>query len=99
MSELTSIAPIEVIKSAERELIQEGSFEPMARSRCLYADKEVAQMMHLFGSVKSASGFQKLSLEEQRAVVAKMRGEKAPIRQIARVTGISKGVLERWGRI
>jgi len=96
LPELTAIAPIAVIMQKERESPEEGSFEPMARRHTIYSDKEVALFMLQYGGVKSASSFQKLSVAEQQVLVSEMRDKRVPIRQIARVTGISKGIVERW---
>jgi REP element-mobilizing transposase RayT len=99
LQELVAIAPIDIIKQRERESNNLTLLEPMARLRLVYSDKEVALMMFGFGGVRDTSGFQKLTEGAQQTLVAKLRGEKVPIRQISRVTGISKGVLERWGRM
>jgi len=95
---LTEILSIADIKQRELEISNEKSLEPMSAQRGVYTDKEVSQMMRALGGITSASGFQKISLTMQQTVVAEMRSEKVPIRQIARMTGISKGVLENWGR-
>ena len=47
--------------------------------------------------VRNGSEFQRKSPEEQKAIILKLREERVPIRQIARVTGVSKGRIEYWG--
>ena len=100
MPELTAVVPVKTIIQKEQELSHdEKSLEPMAGRRNIYADKDIVLMMRQFSGVKNASEFQKMPLEEQQLLIKKLRSERVPIRQIARVTGISKGVLERWGKM
>ena len=96
--DLTAIVPIEAIKQKEKEIVQDRSLEPMAGRNSVYSDKDIVLMMRQFSGVKNTSDFQKMSMEEQRLLTQKLRGERVPIRQIARVTGISKGLVERWGK-
>ena len=56
-------------------------------------------MMLHYGGVKSAGRFQSMPMGEQQALVGKLRGGNVPIRQIARMTGISKGVIKRWVKL
>ena len=99
LSDLTAITPIASIKQKEKELINNKVLEPMAASRNVYSDKEVVLMMRQYSGVQNASEFQKMAENEQQLLVAKMRKERVPIRQIARVTGMSKGVVEKWSRV
>ena len=96
---LTEIVSITAIREYERELV-EGVFlgEQKTGRRAAYADKTVAEMIKLICGVQNSAEFQKLPLEKQKRVVAQLRAEKIPIRQVARVTGINKGVIEYWGR-
>ena len=98
IAELTAITPISVIKQKEKELIDNRALEPMAASRNVYSDKDVVLMMRQFSGMQNASEFQKMPESEQRITVVKMRSERVPIRQIARVSGMSKGIVEKWGR-
>jgi REP element-mobilizing transposase RayT len=93
---LSAILPVEAIKQKEATLIGDKIFEPMRGRRPAYADKEVSIMMRQLSGAQNASDLQKMSAEKQRRIVAEMRKTHVSIRQIARVTGISKGVVERW---
>ena len=100
MSELTAVVPVKTIMQKEQELSHdEKPLEPMAGRRNIYADKDIVLMVRQFSGAKNTSEFQKMPLDEQQTLIKKLRSERVPIRQIARVTGISKGVLERWGRM
>ena len=54
--------------------------------------------MRQISGVQNVSEFQRMPEGEQRALVVKMRKEQIPIRQVSRVTGLSKGIVERWCR-
>ena len=96
---ITELAPIAIIKQRERELIEDVLLdEPKAGRRSAYADKTVAELIRMICGAQNGPEFQRLSREEQKSVVLKLREEKAPIRQIARVTGVSKGVIEYWSK-
>jgi REP element-mobilizing transposase RayT len=95
---LTAMFCVDAIKERESEPVEDKEIEPMHGRRPSYADKEVAAIMRQLCGARNASGFQKMPSEKQRPVVEKMREGRVPIRQIARVTGISKGITERWGK-
>ena len=57
----------------------------------------ISQMDSVSGA-KNASQFQKLAAGQQRSAVCAVRNRGLSIRQIARISGISKGVVERWVR-
>ena len=98
LAELTANVPITVIKQKELELFDNKQLEPMAGKYKVYSDKDVMLMMRQLCGVKNTSEFQKMTEDEQRLLVSKMRGERVPIRQIARVTGMGKGIVEHWTR-
>ena len=95
---LTEIAPVSTIKNREREMIGEGIVldNPKIGRRAAYADKTVVYIIRMICGVQNGPVFQRMPDEEQKSVVLKLRGERVPIRQIARVTGLSKGVIEYW---
>ena len=98
MTELVAAVSITEIKQKELELVDKGPLEPMAGKYNVYSDKDVMLMMRQFGGVKNTSEFHKMPKSEQQSLVVKMREERVPIRQIARVAGMGKGVVERWLR-
>ena len=96
---LTEIVSISTIKQRERELIDEAMLDgPKIGRRSAYADKTVLEIIRMICGVQSGAEFLRIPREEQKLVEAKLREEHVPIRQIARVTGVSKGVVETWGR-
>jgi REP element-mobilizing transposase RayT len=96
---LSAIAPIDVIKKKESDKIEEGIFGPMRGRRPVYNDKEAVVIMRQLCGAANSSGFQKIPVKEQQRAVAEMRESRVPIRQIVRVTGMSKGIVEKWGKI
>jgi REP element-mobilizing transposase RayT len=99
LPELIAITSVNIIKEKEKEKTSAESLEPMPRYYRMHTDKDVAMMMLQFDGVKNASDFQRMTVERQQMLIKKLRSEKVPIRQIARITGMSKGVLERWGKL
>ena len=96
---LTETIPIATIKDRERELVEDVLLdEPKIGRRAAYADKAVTEMIRMICGVQNGPEFQRIPREEQKAVALKLREERVPIRQIARVTGISKGMIEYWCR-
>jgi len=96
---LTEIVSIAAIKQKERESMEEIMLDaPKIGRRSAYSDKTVIEIIRLICGVQSGPEFLRMSREEQKSVVAKLREEQIPIRQIARVTGVSKGVVESWCR-
>lgn len=61
------------------------------------SDNQAAGLLADACGAKNASEFQALSKEEQRTTYPKLRAQGISIRQIARITGTSKGVVVRWG--
>ena len=96
--ELHAIVPDSEAGFSERPFIGGRKHEPMAPRRRAYTDEDVMGMVARLCGKESTSECLRLSIEGQRALAAGLREEKVPIRQISRVTGISKGVLERWGK-
>ena len=97
---LTEIVSIETIEDKEREAIEELLWDdPQVGRRAAFADKKVAEIIMMICGVRSGPEFQRMPLDEQKSVVAKLREERVPIRQIARVTGVSKGIIEYWCRV
>ncbi|MDR0501134.1 MAG: transposase [Coriobacteriales bacterium] len=62
--------------------------------RC--TDAQAVELMVEICGEKTAAGFQKLDAPAQRRAYAALAAKGLSIRQIARITGSSKGVVERW---
>lgn len=65
--------------------------------RLRYTDTEAKELIQSLIGVMNVSEFQELSKEEQHRGAILLRENKMPIRQITRLTGLSKGVVERLG--
>jgi REP element-mobilizing transposase RayT len=61
-------------------------------------DAEIAETMRSVGNASSASAFQVLGRDQQVQAVGAMLDDGASIRQIARMTGLSKGLVESRAR-
>ena len=59
-------------------------------------DGEAMALLKEAGGVDSSGAFQRLPKQEQRRVVGALLEKGASIRQIARITGLGKGVVEAW---
>ena len=96
-TELAEIIPVSSIKQKEHELVEDFfPAKPKLGRRSAYADRTVAVMIKSLCGVQNGSEFQHMPREEQQSVVALLRVEKVPVRQIARMTGISKCIIEKW---
>lgn len=81
-----------------RELVDEPVAEPcmdIDLERRRFSDIEVREKMKALCGAENISVFQKLEKKEQRDAIIKMRRDGIPLRQIARVTGSSRGVVEK----
>ena len=95
---LFEIVPLELIKLKECEEIDCDILEPkFARGRAM-TDEAVLTLIKSFGNVTGVSGFQSLSREKQSSVIDTLQGRGASMRQIARVSGLSRGLIARLCR-
>jgi REP element-mobilizing transposase RayT len=68
------------------------------RQRRVFTDEEAAGIIASLSGAKTTTAFQALDKDEQARAVLEMRRRRLPIRQIARLTGIPKGVVEKWSK-
>lgn len=72
-------------------------FGPVGRGRRpRMADDEAMNVLKDASGVASSGAFQRLGQEEQRRAVLALLADGASIRQVARVTGLGKGMVEAW---
>jgi len=72
-------------------------FRPKARGRKRrFEDEEAADVLCSLSGTDSIAMFQRLSHEQQRNAVAELLARQMSIRQIARTSGLSKGLVEKW---
>ncbi len=96
---LMDIISVRTIRQRESELIEEMLLdEQKIGRRGAYTDKKVMEMIRLICGAQNGPEFQQMHRGDQQMVVAQLRKDRVPIRQIARVTGVSKGIIEYWGR-
>ena len=96
--ELMEIAPVETIKEREHEEAECDFLEPVIGRRMTVADEEVLAQMKGLSGTGSVAEFQLLDRARQSIVFKKLRGQGASIRQMARVSGLGKGVVEYFFR-
>jgi len=61
-------------------------------------DEHAKEIIRKVSKCKNASEFQLLETKERNCYIRKLRKEGLSIRQISRLTGISKGIVERCGK-
>ncbi len=88
------------------ELMSVGSlekselFDPFAKKRQgrrqRHSDDDVIELLEKYCGLRTSAEFQKLGKDEQQKVVVYLNMQGASIRQIARICGLSKGIVEKW---
>ena len=97
---LREIVSIDAVIEKDSELVAESCValqsgqKPGRKPR--YGDEAVLDMIATHCGTTSVSAFQALGQSEQKECLSALRRRGVSIRQIARVTGLSKGVVERW---
>jgi len=94
---LAELVSISAVIEREQELIEDDLIGEEKSGRwAVYEDNEVEAMFWRLCGVQSTADFQRLPHEEQMMAVARVRAAGIPIRQIARVIGVGKGMVEYW---
>lgn len=68
----------------------------LTRSRCAMSDDQAQKVIEKISRCASTSQFQMLDQKKQAHYIKRIHEKGASIRQISRLTGISKGMVERW---
>ena len=58
-----------------------------------------AELIHKYSKADSLAAFSVLPQEKQEKAIVKAHEKGASVRQLVRVTGVSKGIIEKWIRI
>jgi len=95
---LADFCDIKVLLSPEPKIKQNGILDVSSSPRRGKTDAAVAKIMRKASNAETASAFQALDKERQILAVRTMLKGGASIRQTARVTGLSKGLVESWAR-
>jgi hypothetical protein len=92
------LSPAEVIRESA-DKTTDVELMPETRGRRLrFSDNEATAFMREVCGASNASAFQALDKDAQRRAIGSLTEMRIPIRQLARITGLSKGVIERWVR-
>ena len=94
-AELFGIVPIESIIEREKEELICDALEQKSGRRTRVTDDDVLRQMNLLGELKNTADFRGLDEGKQVSVIIKLRTQGASIRQLARLSGLGKGVVER----
>ena len=93
-AELYSITSKKDIEKLERIEIEGGILEPRIGRRQAISDEAAVEQMKRLSETKSATEFQSMGREDQIRVFAELRKHGVSIRQLARLSGLGKGVCE-----
>jgi len=97
-AELFGIITIEEIKNTEKAELGREFLEPRIGRKMALSDAEAFARMKASSGVKNVSGFQLLDREMQAEVFRKLKMQGVSMRQLARLSGIGRGVVERLCR-
>jgi transposase len=98
-SELYNILPEDEMNAQLDTIIDATPFGTCDRGRkARYSDEEVMELMESRCGTKYVADFQQMAIMYQQEAAIWLRGQRVPTRQIARITGLSRGVIERWVR-
>jgi REP element-mobilizing transposase RayT len=98
-SELFAIVSESDMREAVGKIPEIAPFSAIARGRKpMYSEEEAILLMQDIANIRSATQFHGLDKQEQETVVMTLRGKGVSIRQIARICGTGRGLIERWSR-
>jgi len=95
---IADFCDVNVLLSPEPATKPKGILDVSGPPRRGKTDAAVAEIMRKASNAETALAFQALEKERQILAVMTMREDGASIRQTARVTGLSKGLVESWAR-
>jgi len=104
---LVDVDRLEQIVPMKTVVEEEGRYEPAKvdpRDVLIYpeeprhvGDAEAWSLVSQVSGVASGAEFQRLSVEEQERAVRAVRAQCVSIRQLSRLTGLSRYLISRWG--
>jgi REP element-mobilizing transposase RayT len=98
-TELFTIVSKTGIKKGMRHLLEREFFAAEKKGRkARYSDEDASLVVREICGASTVSQFQRLNRGKQRDAVMNLRTRGMPIRQLARVTGLGKGIVERWAK-
>ena len=94
-NELFNIVPLETILKYEMEEVQEEVLDLKPGRKAAIPDAEALNLLKTIGCVKSVAEFQALDRKTQAQTLKDLCKNGASIRQLARLSGLGKNVVER----
>jgi REP element-mobilizing transposase RayT len=94
---VSEIADTKALNTAVESLVEANILDNATGRRRVYMDKEVIEIVKKLCGITTTVGLQSLQREAQSEIVAELRRRRVPIRQIARLMGLSKGMVEKVG--
>jgi REP element-mobilizing transposase RayT len=95
-TQLMEIVSLATLKREAEKLLDDVPVETRRGRRQRFSDEKAASIMLNISGAQTTSEFQQIDHAKQRGCIKRMWSDEIPIRQIARITGLSKGVVERW---
>jgi len=94
-AELADIVSVKEIQALDGQVFSEAILEPKIGRRQQMTDEVAFEKMKELGSIKTVAEFQSLDREVQAEVFVQLSHQGASIRQLSRLSGLSKGVVDR----
>ena len=96
---LFTLVPAKEVLTSERQVSDIEPFSVSARGRRpRYSEERAVSLMQALCGAKTTSQFQNMDRAEQERAVRELAREGVSIRQIARISGVNKGLVEQWAR-
>jgi REP element-mobilizing transposase RayT len=96
-TELFAIVPEPELRALAKQPLMSDPFTVTARGRQpRYSDEEAVLLIKEVSGAETGSQFQKLEAEQQCLSILALYERRVSVRQMARLSGLSKGVIERW---
>jgi REP element-mobilizing transposase RayT len=93
LADLAALRALETSSAADQDLPR-----PSRGRRPRHTDAQADDMLKEVSACASTAEFQALPAPEQAVAVVALRDCGVAIRQVARITGLPKGLIERWGQ-
>jgi hypothetical protein len=100
LDRLTRLVPLEAILVGEDSRVAEFADQPYegpAVAAPRRTDAQVWDVLSQLTGAASASDFQRLAPQVQRASLDRLRAAGASVRQLSRLTGLNRNLIWRWG--
>ena len=82
--------------SFHREFNEDVCLELTPPIRHAMTDDQARVIIQKYSHCKTAAEFQKLDVEKQKKSIITLHEKNVSVRQLNRLTGVSKGIVEKW---